>query len=54
MHVLRSGIDLPETARRDIEQRLQEQLDGVVQQYHASVRSVRLGQGTLLVTGTRQ
>jgi hypothetical protein len=49
-----NGLDLPDAARRDIERQLQDWLDGLVLEHHASVRSVRLGQGTLLVTGTRQ
>ena len=48
------GVDLPEVARRELDQQLQDQLDQSLATNHVAVRSVRVGDGKLVVSGTRQ
>jgi hypothetical protein len=49
-----NGVDLPEIARHELDQQLQNQLDQSVAAYGVAVRSVRLGDGRLVVSGVRQ
>lgn len=49
-----NGVDVPEVARREFAQQLQDQLDQTVAVNHAVVRSVRVADGKLVVSGTRQ
>jgi hypothetical protein len=48
-----NGVDVPEAARRQLEQQLQSQLEQSVAANHVVVRSVRLGDGKLVVSGSR-
>jgi hypothetical protein len=48
-----SGVQLPEVVRSQLEQQLQRQLDQSIAGDHVTVRSVRLGDGVLAVSGTR-
>jgi hypothetical protein len=48
-----NGIQVPDVARREIEQQLQDQLDQSLATAQLSVRCVHIGDGQLSVTGTR-
>jgi hypothetical protein len=47
------GIQLPGVVRSQLEQQMQDQLDKSVGGNHIAVRSVRIGDGMLAVSGTR-
>jgi hypothetical protein len=49
-----NGVQVPEVVRGQLEQQLQDQLDQSLGTYHVEVRSVRMGGGELVVSGTRQ
>jgi hypothetical protein len=49
-----NGVDLPELARRELDKQLQDQLDQSVAVNRVAVRSVRVADGKLVVSGTRQ
>jgi hypothetical protein len=49
-----NGVALPDSARGQIEQQVQAQLDQTVGAQHVRVSSVRVADGSLAVSGTRQ
>jgi hypothetical protein len=49
-----NGVALPESARRELERRIQNELDQRIGEYHVVVRSVRIADGSLMVSGIRQ
>ena len=49
-----NGADLPELARRELDQQLQDQLDQSAAVNNVAVRSVRVADGKLVVSGIRQ
>jgi acetyl/propionyl-CoA carboxylase alpha subunit len=52
-HASVNGLSLPQGVRRDIEQQVQGQLDALAREYQGSVRSVRIAEGQLVVTGSQ-
>jgi hypothetical protein len=49
-----SGVDVPEVGRRQLEQQLQSQIEQSLGAYGVAVRSVQMGGGKLVLSGTRQ
>jgi len=47
------GTVVPDSARQALEQWLQSQIDQWTAAYHATVQSVHIGEGTLVLSGTR-
>ena len=47
-----NGVDVPPPARNELEQQLQNQIARSIDVYHVVVHSVRLGNGTLAISGT--
>jgi hypothetical protein len=47
------GVQVPAAALRQVDQLLQTQVDQSVAAYRLDVRSIRVSDGTLVVTGTR-
>jgi hypothetical protein len=48
------GMVVPDSARQALEQWLQQQIDQWTAAYHATVQSVHISEGTLVLSGTRQ
>jgi len=49
-----NGFDLPQHMRWQLEQQLQDQVDRSLWEYKVVVRSVRVGDGRLVLRGSRQ
>ena len=49
-----AGADLPESARGELQQRLQDQIDQATATFHVVVQSISIGEGTLALRGVLQ